>query len=63
MSIDFPAAHESETELSEDHSSEEASAKQICKSDRTNSPHQQQMFSLASMTSENKQFKGILKLI
>lgn len=36
MPIDIPATHESEMELSEDHSSEEASAKWICKSDRTN---------------------------
>lgn len=36
MPIDIPATHESKMELSEDHSSEETSAKWIYKSDRTN---------------------------
>lgn len=58
MPIDVPATHDSEMELSKDHSSEEASAKWIYKSDRTNlilqiSNRVCKMLSLASMTLEN----------
>lgn len=62
--IDTPASHEYEMELLEDHSAEEASAKQIFKSDRTNlilkiRSRICQMLSPAFMTVEDKKFQGI----
>lgn len=62
--IDSPASHESEMELLEDHSAEQASPKQIFKSDRMNLILQIrnrvcQMLSLAFMTVEDKKFQGI----
>ena len=59
MPTDMPATQESEMELSEDHSWEEASAKWTHKSDGTNlilqiSKRVCKMLSLASMALENK---------
>lgn len=64
MPMDTPAKHESEMELSEDHSAEEASARWILKCDRTNLILQMrsracQMLSLSFMTVEDKKFQGI----
>lgn len=62
--IDTPVSYESEMELLEDHSAEEASAKWIFKSDRTHLILQIrnrvcQMLSLAFMIAEDKKFQGI----
>lgn len=64
--MDTPANHESEMELWEDHSAEEASAKWILKSDRTNlilkiRSRACQILSLAFVTVEDKKFQGIFK--
>lgn len=61
---DTPPSPESEMELLEDQSAEEASAKRIFKSDRTNLILQIrsrvcQMLSLAFMAVEDKKFQGI----
>lgn len=62
--IDTPANHESEMELTEDRSAEEASAKWSLKSDRTNLILQIRsrvcpMLSLAFMAVEDKKFQDI----